>query len=206
MVRNVKRKRVEKKPCVVQNETPFLEQRNRPVSIEDFKTFFCCKSYDVISEGRFRRHMMYCREINDNWATNAQRCVTEVGSRIRFVQEKVKELDSTPCLPIRHVCELVTAMPLPPLPKDSICGECVISKIKSNNNMVIQKRKNDTDKMIVNNHYSHFLICLWVANKIEYIVRNYTRCKFRPHLSTPRSSLTLWCFQGGWKHRTATKT
>lgn len=174
MARSVKRRKSER--CNIQRPVQASNDfKSQPVSIADFKLFFLAKAYDVISEGRFRRHMMHCREIGDGWATNAQRCITEIGARIRHMHERIKELESAPCPPVRRVCEMVIAMPLPPNLKEVVSGQCVISKIKSGHNIVIQKKKHDSERMIVNHHFAHFFIMLWLASKIEYICRNYTR-------------------------------
>lgn len=110
--------------------------------------------------------MMQCREIGDGWATNAQRCITEIGARIRHMHDRIKELDSAPCPPVRRVCDLVIAMPLPPTLKEVVSGQCVISKIHSGNNIVIQKKKHDLGRVMVNRHFGHFFIMLWYSTHL----------------------------------------
>lgn len=174
MPRQVKRRRVDKCPLQVSQPTETI-CKSMPVEENDFRNFFLARGYDVISEGRFKRHLMHSREIGDRWAMETQKSIGEIGSRVKHMHEKIRELDAAPCPPVKHVCEMIIAMPLPPNLKEGVTGSCAISKVFSSNNIVIQKKKHDNDRLIVNRHYAHFLIMLWVASKIEYIIRNYTR-------------------------------
>lgn len=37
------------------------------ISQEDFKQFVCCKAYDIISEGRYRKYHVRSKACNEPW-------------------------------------------------------------------------------------------------------------------------------------------
>lgn len=145
------------------------------LSFEVFKQYAVCKGCDVISESRFKKHMMHCREIGDTWAVHAQQCISEVLAHVRQLSERIRDLETLPNPPLKTICDAVICMPLPPNTQETYSGICSISKVQSRNNIVIQRKKQDANRILVNAHFAHFFTLLWFAIKIDYVMRNYTR-------------------------------
>ena len=38
------------------------------IKLEDFRHFYLAKSYDVVWQGTFRKHLCKCKEAGDPWA------------------------------------------------------------------------------------------------------------------------------------------
>lgn len=62
------------------------------ITAEDFKSFVCCKAYDIISEGRYRQFFVKCKSTSDEWALALQRSVSLVQSGVKRVVAAVETL------------------------------------------------------------------------------------------------------------------
>ena len=74
------------------------------ITLEDFKHFYLAKSYDVIGQGTFRRHLCRCKEAGDPWAVDMNLGVTKVHLAVRGVQNRIAQIPKPRNSTLQQLC------------------------------------------------------------------------------------------------------
>lgn len=179
-----------------------------PVGVElrQFSVFFCAKAFDIISDNRYRKHTVRCKELGDTWAVEVQESVVSVMSCVREIHQAIERLQNCRHANILRLCRDVLNNSTPPIrTRDGWCT-CSITGIRAERCIEVFKPSSRSGGKACNsstswrtpgtatpkNHahasgapgrdsiihpkFGHFALMLWYVCKIEHIVRNFTRC------------------------------
>jgi hypothetical protein len=102
-----------------------------PVSSNTFRDFLLSRAFDIISEGRYRKHFILGKEVGDTWAISMQTSIAMVLARVKNVTMCIKNTENFTCKNLRMICSEVTSSQLPPSASCTEVGTCVITKVKS---------------------------------------------------------------------------
>lgn len=150
-----------------------------PVTFEQFKDFLCSRSYDIISEGRYRKHFIAGKDVGDMWAMSMQSSIAAVISKVKYVANIIKNTENLSCKNLRMICSEVTSSQLPPTSVFTEVGTCVITKSRSSICINLGGSAKNTSpcngELLIHPSLFHFFVMVWFVHKIEHIIRNYTR-------------------------------
>jgi len=145
------------------------------VSLDQFQSFFYAKGFDIIGDTAFKRHLTMCKDANDAWAIKMWNDVQYLQSKIRDLQNLVQEIPNTPCR-MFELCRDVMSNARPPTQLFSGIATCVLTGLQCSPAIDLSKiHRNQRSSIFVHTQFSHFFLFLWYTNKIEYIIRSYTR-------------------------------
>jgi len=147
-----------------------------PVTFTDFKEFLFTRAYDIITEGRFKKYFIKSKEASDRWALSTQQSISRVQNAIRGALGAINDVTDLPGHSIKKICDMVVGMQLPLTDVHHESGTCVITGMKSHNCINICPRVRGADKILINGNLKHFFSCVWFLSKLDYVIRNYTRC------------------------------
>ena len=85
------------------------------ITAEDFRHFYLAKSYDVIGQGTFRRHLCKCKESGDPWAVDMNLGVTKVHLAVKAVQSRIAQIPKPRNAMLQSLCRNVMVGAQPPI-------------------------------------------------------------------------------------------
>lgn len=143
--------------------------------VEDFMAYAQCKAFDVISNGHFKRHLGACRENGDKWAIVMYGRQNKVAAKVREITVLVNQLTTPRGRQIQQVCKDVMSCAQPPI--KVVTGEnvCYLTGVKSEHCIDLTRTGKNSKEVYVHTRFWHFLVLLWFAAKLEYVIRACTK-------------------------------
>lgn len=170
------------------------------VSLGQFSTFFCAKAFDIISDNRYRKQTVRCKELGDAWALEVHESIASTVSCVRAVHHAIDRLQGGRHACVLRLCRDVLNNSTPPIrTRDGWCT-CSVTGIRAEGCIEVfrpSSRSGSKDPTscppwrnsgapqaagppcrdsIIHPKFGHFALMLWYVCKIEHIVRNFTRC------------------------------
>lgn len=116
-----------KKPC------PAPVPCQHGVLPKQFRDFFCAKAFDIISDNRYRKHMVKCKESGDVWALELQASISAIQQRIRRIHALLAETKGLQQSTLGRVCREASSARAPacrqtpaPVPPARACRPCLM--------------------------------------------------------------------------------
>jgi hypothetical protein len=142
------------------------------VSPDDFRSFFLAKSYDVIGQGTFRRHLCKCKEAGDPWAIEMNAGVTKCHSAVRGMQARVAQIPRPRNATLQQLCRDVMVGAQPPIRMFAGYTTCCLSEVSCNACIDLTRPTKNARHVHIHARFSHFFLMLWFCSKLEYVVRS----------------------------------
>lgn len=146
------------------------------VSIVDLKHYICMRSFDVFSEGAYRKYMIKRKDNNDPWALAVYASNVKTNTEIRrisYIMHKLKAYTDNNLYDVcNNACNSVT---VPCIHAQSGWAVCNISGISSNECLYVAKGAKCDTSMSVHKKYAPFLQCLWFIIKFQWVITNEAR-------------------------------
>ena len=145
-----------------------------PVTLNEFRGFFHAKAFDVVGNGSYRKHLARCKETGDHWAVCMGEHVHAMQSRIRELQNAVQEIPKTSNR-LAEICHDVMMSAQPPIRLFSGHSICAITQQRCSRCLDLSRAQKGQTSVYVDTRFCQFFMFLWFCNKLEYIIRSYTR-------------------------------
>ena len=139
---------------------------------EDFRHFYLAKSYDVIGQGTFRRHLCKCKEAGDPWAVDMNLGVNRTHAAVRHVQSRVAQIPKPRNALLQSLCKDVMVGAQPPIRMYAGYTKCCLSGVSCNTCIDLTRPAKNADHVHIHARFSHFFLMLWYCSKLEYVVRS----------------------------------
>ena len=139
---------------------------------EDFRSFYLAKSYDVIGQGTFRRHLCKCKEAGDPWALEMNLGVTRCHSAVRGVQARIGQIPRPRNAVLQQLCRDVMVGAQPPIRMFAGYTTCCLSDAQCNTCIDLTRPTKNAKHVHIHARFSHFFLMLWYCSKLEYVVRS----------------------------------
>lgn len=146
----------------------------RQVTLAEFRSFFLAKAYDVVGNGAFRKHMARCKDVGDVWAVEMAASIQVVQNQIKDVASAVQSIPQTPNK-FHEICRDVMMSAQPPTKLYAGCVTCSITGKQAIKCLDLSKTHKSNSNIFVNARFCYFFMLLWYYNKVEYIIRSFTR-------------------------------
>jgi hypothetical protein len=141
---------------------------------EEFKSFFNAKAFDVIGNGTFRKHLARCKEAGDVWAVEMANHIQGIQNHVREVTTAISNMPQT-SNKLHEICKEVMMGAQPPTKLHAGCTTCCITQRQCMKCLDLTRNHKGNTSMFVDARFCYFFMLLWYCNKIEYIVRSFTR-------------------------------
>lgn len=143
---------------------------------EDFVQFYLCKGYEVITDLGFKRHLIQCKELGEQWAVEMHMHQTRVLQACKRVQTQIFQIGESP----QHrawakICKDAMASAQPPIRVFTGPTKCAITGDDLDYSLDLTKSGKHARETHVSTRFNHFFLFLWFIAKIEYIVRSCTK-------------------------------
>lgn len=144
------------------------------ISLDVFRGYFLAKAFDVVGNGSYKKHLSQCREVGDPWAV-------EMTNSVQAVQNCIKEIAaSVQCMPqtsnrLHEICRDVMMSAQPPIKLHAGCVTCSITGRQCMRCLDLSKNHKGNSQVYVDARFCYFFMLLWYCNKLEYVVRSFTR-------------------------------
>jgi hypothetical protein len=143
-------------------------------SLEEFQNFFRAKAFDVIGNGTFRKHLAKCREAGDQWAVDMSAHVQTIYGQIRDISQTVASMPQT-SNQLHEICKDVMMGAQPPTRLHAGCTVCCITQRQCVRCLDLSRNHKHHSNLFVDARFCFFFMLLWYCNKLEYIIRSFTR-------------------------------
>lgn len=144
------------------------------VSLKDFKDFFLAKAFDVVGNGTYRKHLARCKDGGDLWAVEMSASVQTMLGHIRDVTAAVQSMPQTPNR-LHEICKDVMMSAQPPIKLHAGCVTCCITDKQCMKCLDLSKTHKCSASVYVDARFCYFFMLLWYCNKLEYVIRSFTR-------------------------------
>lgn len=141
-------------------------------SLEDFRQFYLAKSYDVIGQGTFRRHLCKCKEVGDPWAVRMSAGVNVVHVAVRHIQSRIAQIPKPRNTLLQQLCKDVMIGAQPPIRMYAGYTTCCLSCVNCNTCIDLTRPAKNSNPIHIHARFSHFFLMLWYCSKLEYVVRS----------------------------------
>ena len=142
------------------------------IALEEFRQFYLAKSYDVIGQGTFRKHLCKCKEAGDPWAVEMNAGVTKVHQAVRGVQARVAHIPKPRNALLQQLCRDVMVGAQPPIRMYAGYTTCCLSGVSCNICIDLTRPAKNAQHVHIHARFSHFFLMLWYCSKLEYVVRS----------------------------------
>ena len=142
------------------------------ISLQDFRHFYLAKSYDVIGQGSYRRHLCKCKEVGDPWALEMNSGITKVQAAIRGLQASVHQIPRPHHATLHQLCKEVMVAAQPPIRMYAGYTTCCLSGVHCNTCIDLTRPAKNAQYVHVHARFSHFFLMLWYCSKLEYVARS----------------------------------
>jgi hypothetical protein len=142
------------------------------ISLEDFRHFYLAKSYDVIGQGTYRRHLCKCKEAGDPWAVDMNVGLTKVHGLVKAIQARVAGIPRPRNALLQQLCRDVMVGAQPPIKMFAGYTQCCLSGVSCNTCIDLTRPIRNAQHVHIHARFSHFFLMLWYCSKLEYVVRS----------------------------------
>lgn len=143
-------------------------------TLDEFRGFFLAKAYDVIGNGAYRKHLARCKDTGDPWAIAMSGQMQVVQAQVREVHAAVTAMPPGPNR-LNEICRDVMMSAQPPIRLHAGCVPCSITGRRCIRCLDLSKAHKGNAQLYVDPRFCFFFMLLWYCNKLEYIIRCYTR-------------------------------
>ena len=143
-------------------------------SVDEFRGFFLAKAYDVVGNGTYRKHLARCKESGDPWALAMTAQLQVVQAQIREIHAAVASMPPAPNK-LNEILRDVMMSAQPPVRLNAGCVTCCITGRRCLKCLDLSKAHKTNSQVYVDPRFCLFFMFLWYCNKLEYIIRCYTR-------------------------------
>ena len=143
-------------------------------SLDEFRGYFLAKAYDVVGNGAYRKHLARCKEAGDPWALTMTAQLQAVQAHIREVHSTVTSMTPTPNK-LHEILRDAMMSAQPPVRLHAGCVTCCITGRRCLKCLDLSKAHKTSSQVYVDPRFCLFFMFLWYCNKLEYIIRCYTR-------------------------------
>ena len=143
-------------------------------TLDEFRGFFLAKAYDVVGNGAYRKHLAKCKEAGDPWAVLMGHHLQAIQAQIREVHGSVLSMPPTPNH-LSDICKDVMMSAQPPIRLNAGCTVCAITGRRCLKCLDLSKTHKGNTHVYVDPRFCFFFMLLWYCNKMEYIIRCFTR-------------------------------
>lgn len=144
-------------------------------TLEEFRGFFLAKAFDVVGNGTYRKHLARCKDVGDPWAVTMSAQLQSVQSHAREVHTAVMSMPQSNTNRLAEICKDVMMSAQPPIRLHAGCSVCCITGRRCMKCLDLSKTHKSHAHVHVDPRFCFFFMLLWYCNKLEYIVRSYTR-------------------------------
>lgn len=142
------------------------------ITLDDFRHFYLAKSYDVVGQGTFRRHLCRCKEAGDPWAVDMNSGVTKVHAAVRGIQNRISQIPKPRNAMLQQLCRNVMVGAQPPIRMFTGYTTCCLSGVCCNVCIDLTRPAKNAQHIHIHARFSHFFLMLWYCSKLEYVVRS----------------------------------
>lgn len=144
------------------------------LGLDAFKSYFFAKAFDVVGNGAYKKHLSQCKEVGDPWAVEMTNSIQAVQAHIRDITAAVQGMPHT-SNKMHEICKDVMMSAQPPIKLHAGCVTCSITGKQCMKCLDLSKTHKGNSHVFVDARFCFFFMLLWYCNKIEYIIRSFTR-------------------------------
>lgn len=145
------------------------------------RTFVLYKSFDLISDGEYKKLVVRCKENGDAWAEAVYSQVQQVGVLSRSISTEINTLEDYGKCRLRRVCVEVLAWMTPPARRRPGWSMCSITGVRSDDCIDLTRVGKSGSVVTVDKRFSHFLLMLWLVMKFEHVCKVVARNWYGKH-------------------------
>ena len=154
-----------------------------------FVGFMLAKSYDVLSDGSFKRHLIQSRDRGDAWAVGMHAQLTRITAACKRVQTLIIAMQDTP----QHrdwamICRDVMASASPPVKVFTGRTQCHLTAAGLDHSLDLSKAGKNAKDIRVHLRFFYFFLYIWLISKIEYVIRSSVKSWLEPEAEPERDS------------------
>ena len=162
------------------------------VSALDLKRYICMRSFDVFSEGAYRKYMIRRKDNNDPWALAVYASNVKTNSEIRRISYMMQKLKAYTDNNLHDVCNnACNSVTVPCIQAQSGWAVCTISGISSNECFYVAKGAKCDTSMSVHRKYAPFLQSLWFIVKFQWVISNEARLWLKKYKESVKPDQTI---------------
>lgn len=135
---------------------------------DDFLAFFQYKTYDVLSNGNYKKHLTQSKENGDSWAIDMHCRQNKVQQSIKQVHLKLNAINKSK---LGIACKNVTNCAQPPIRIFLGFSQCFITGIHSDKCLDLSKNGKKSQEIHIHPKFAYFFLFLWYICKLEYVIR-----------------------------------
>lgn len=159
---------------------------------EDIKTFIRVKTLDVISFGKYRRHLLKQKDNCEAWAIEMHDRFSRVSAEVKLMCKQhhiFKTYGHTSVFSV--CCKILTSTEMPLLLRDGSVHRCAISHVTIYNGVKIKLEGSIDDNrqgqnyIVVHEKFYKFCLSFWFFTRFEHICRAHIRERFPKEQCTP---------------------
>lgn len=138
------------------------------MSYTDFVSFFEYRTYDVLSNGQYKRKITQSKENGDFWAIDMHNKQNKIQQIIKQIGNKLHSIGKNN---MTIACKNITNCAQPPV---RIClgfSKCFITGIESDKCLNLSKSGKKSQEIHIHPKFAYFFIFLWYICKLEYVIR-----------------------------------
>lgn len=109
------------------------------VTVEEFKSWACTRAFDIISEGRYKKYLVRCRERGDAWVVPVNDAINKIQLKVRTVVTAIDAIDNHPFNILANVCRDVISNTTPPVRIREGPGVCLLTGVRANNCLDLER-------------------------------------------------------------------
>jgi hypothetical protein len=142
------------------------------LSKADFKAYVESKAFDVITQGKFKRHMARSRDEGDLWAVNMVAAVARVQGKVKDIQQAVAAIQGVNKGGLYQVCKDVMNSAQPPVRMVTGVNTCFLTGETVHHCLDLTRSFKQTKVVVVHPRFWFFFVFLWFGVKLEYVMRS----------------------------------
>lgn len=150
------------------------------LDLDTFRGYFFAKAFDVVGNGSYKKHISQCKEVGDPWAVEMTNSIQVVQAHIRDIAGAVHAMPHT-SNQLHEICRDVMMSAQPPIKLHAGCVTCSITDRQCMKCLDLSKTHKGPSHVFVDARFCFFFMLLWYCNKIEYIIRSFTRTWLDSH-------------------------
>lgn len=146
-----------------------------PITMSQFKAYMLYKSFDMLSDGTYKKIVVKCKDNGDEWAVKMHHDVHAVIQSIKNINLEIVSLVEFGKRRLHEVCTEVQSAMTPPCRVRSGWHICHITGLRSNECIDLTRAGRSESIITIHKDFQHFVIMLWYVLKIEHIAKALTR-------------------------------
>lgn len=144
----------------------------------DIRHFLLLRSYDVVSQGSYRRFLLREKDLQEQWAIEMHQSFSKINTELKQVQKYQTICKTKGFLKVSSLLHRLSVSADPPdICSNEVC-RCHLTSVVVYGGVRVSGKSDLVPSVVVHRRFEKFCYCFWLLSKIEGVLKSIIKSEY----------------------------